>query len=368
MFGARGTGKSTFLREQFSSALYFDLLNPELEDKYSLSPQSFKLDLLSQPKNEWVIIDEVQKAPKLLDLVHQFIFSSKQKFILSGSSARKLKRGAANLLAGRAHVQFMFPLTHLELSEQFDLVDVLQFGSLPEMLQYTSREEKRAYLKSYSQTYLQEEIRLEQVVRNLNPFRNFLAIAAHVSGKPLNLHKMSRQVGVDDKTIENYYSILEDTLVGFYLPHFHRSIRKSQTKHFKFYFFDLGVKNFLAETIDVEPKPATSHFGELFEYFLILEVFRYNSYSGKDYQLSFYLTKNGVEIDLILTKARKDILVEIKSSITIDEDEVKKLKGISTDFESHLADVYYVSQDPRSVELNGVKCRHWKDFITELFQ
>lgn len=330
--------------------------------EYSRNPK--KLEALAK-ENDWIFIDEIQKSPKLLNTVHQLIEKKKNKFALTGSSARKLKRGGANLLGGRANLFYLFPLTSFELGKAFNLEKTLQFGSLPELVGMSNEIEKREYLKSYFYTFLKEEIQAEQIVRRLDPFRDFLYIAGQMSGKILNVHKIAKDVGVDDKTVWNYLQILEDTLVGYVIPGFHRSVRKSQQQPSKLYLFDLGVQNFLNDLEDTVPKPGTSHYGDLFENFVILEILRLNEYTRKDYHLSYYRTQAGVEVDLILTRAKKDILVEIKSTVKIDFDEVSTYARNTSAF-GKSAVRYYVSQDLASLESDGVKCRHWRDFLSEV--
>jgi predicted AAA+ superfamily ATPase len=366
LFGARGTGKSTFIREQFhSNSLYIDLLDPELEDRLSRNPSDLKV-LIGDKKIEWVIIDEVQKVPRILDIVHSLIELKKQKFVMTGSSARKLRRGGANLLAGRAFVYDLFPLVDIEIGDQCSLPSLLQFGSLPKVVYTESFAERKAFLKAYALTYIKEEVVAEQLIRNLDPFRNFLRIAADQSGKIVNHSAIAKQLGIDHKTVLNYFSILEDTLIGFYLPSFHLSVRKSQISAPRFFFFDLGVRNSLAEMVDLTPAPQSSYFGDLFEHFFILEAFRLNSYYQRDYRLSHLRTKSGFEIDLVLSKGRDNFLIEVKSTARIDTSEVAQLARNTADFKQ-ITGRYYVSLDQAEVELHGIQCMPWRRFFESVF-
>ena len=196
LFGARGTGKSTFIKNQFlkdvTGVMELDLLDPNLEDMYSRRPMHLYEEIRAQTiKPDWIFIDEVQKIPKLLDVVHKSIEDLKVKFILTGSSARKLKRGGANLLAGRAFLYSLFPFTEKELADQFNLNEVLQRGSLPQLYSLKNDEDKERYLKAFTLVYLKEEIRTEQIIRNIDPFREFLEIAAQMSGKIINIIKLA---------------------------------------------------------------------------------------------------------------------------------------------------------------------------------
>lgn len=367
LFGPRGSGKTTLIKERYQSEnnLFIDLLDEKMESRYWSDPDLLFNDV-SRIKKGWVIIDEVQKIPKLLDIVHKSIEAYKTKFILTGSSSRKLKRGGANLLAGRAFLYHLFPLTYLELKEKFDLNFTLQWGALPKIFQFDSDKDRRDFLISYTKTYLKEEIIAEQIIRNIDGFRSFLEVAAQMNGKTLNFLKISRECGVDSKTVNSYFQILEDTLVGFWVPGFHKSIRKAQKIQPKFYFFDLGVLRALEGTLESKPISGTSVYGQYFESFVINEILRYNSYTQKDYRISHYQTSTGQEIDLILSKGTQDILIEIKSTQQIDRVEVEKFARISKGFKKSSS--YFISQDKVISEIEGVRCMPWQNAIEEIFE
>lgn len=370
LFGARATGKSTLLKELLppAKALWFDLLDLDLESRFQLDPMALEREILSREKDhklQWVVIDEIQKIPKLLDIVHRQIERKRFRFALTGSSARKLKRGAANLLAGRATQNFLFPLTYRELGERFDLNEVLQWGSLP-ILFGLSNTDRVGYLKTYSQTYLREEVIAEQLIRNTAPFRAFLPIAAQCSGTIINYSKIARDTGSDPVTIKTYFEILEDTLVGFRLPAYEFSVRKQQRTSPKFYFFDLGVQRALANVVDIPVRPRTYEYGQVFEQFIMLEVFRLNHYLRKDYELSYLQTKEGVEVDLIINIPRqKPNFIEIKSTDRITEDDVRSLatltKGVLR------CEPKLFSNDPRPQTIHGVSCLHWREGLEQVF-
>lgn len=366
LFGARGTGKSTFIEHQFltgGEVLKLDLLNPDLEEELARSPMALYEKIKAQQKKyEWIFIDEVQKNPRLLDVVHMSIENLKAKFILTGSSARKLRRGGANLLAGRAFLYSMFPLTTQELGEHFHLETVLRWGSLPKLLALTNDDDKRNYLKGYTQIYLKEEIRAEQLVRKVEPFRAFLDVAAQMSGKIINYSSLGHDVGVDHKTVQTYFDILSDTWLGFYLPSFHHSVRKGQRVSPKFYFFDVGIKNYLSGLIESKPKIGNSLFGELFEHFIVNEIFRLNDYHSKDFRLSYLTTKSNAEVDLILSRGRNHFAIEIKSSDQIDPIEVRKLKSLAGDI-PNIQKMFLISNHPHRRLIDDVLCLHWTEFL-----
>ena len=285
LFGARGTGKTTYIGEAFDpdASLYLDLLDPEVEDRYRRRPGRLDSEVRALPAAvEWILIDEVQRAPRLLDVVHRLIEGTGKRFVLTGSSGRKLRRGASNLLAGRAFVYNLYPLTVPELQNAFVLDDALHWGTLPRIYSLADREEKHAYLRAYALTYLKEEIVAEQIIRRLDPFREFLEVAAQSSGTIINYANIARDVGADPKTIVSYFSILEDTLVGFHLPAYHRSIRKQQRSNPKFYYFDIGVKRSLERTLEVPLRSETYEFGKAFEHFVITQILHLARYRYPD--------------------------------------------------------------------------------------
>jgi predicted AAA+ superfamily ATPase len=367
LFGARGTGKSTLLREIFAdveNVLWLDLLDPNQEEAYSLDPG--RLARLIEPNTQWVVIDEVQKTPKLLDVVHQLIESTQVKFALTGSSARKLKAGQANMLAGRAFLNHLFPLTSSELGDFFELEHCLNWGSLPALLTLPDDLSKREYLRSYTQVYLKEEVWAEQLVRKLDLFRKFLPVAAQMNGQILVASQVARDVGCDVKTVQSYFQILEDTLLGFMLEAYDTSIRKAISGKPKFYFFDLGVRRALARQTQIPVIPQTSLYGETFEHFVMLEFHRLNSYLRKDFQFSYLRTKDDVEIDLIVDRPGQPLaLIEIKSTQQLRPEKLRRFLSISKDFPG--AQSYCFSQDPQRQRIEHVVALPWQEGLELIF-
>ena len=366
MFGARGTGKTTYLSGAFSSKICYsiDLLNTETFAELQAHPNRLAA-IIDKNQKEWILIDEIQKVPPLLDEVHRLIESSKQKFILTGSSARKLKRGASNMLAGRAFVYKLFPLTHLELESSFDLEEVLSFGSLPKIFSFTSSREKISFLRSYAETYLKEEILIEQLIRNLPPFRRFLEIAAHQDTDVVSYSNIAKDILVDPKIVSNYYEILQDTLLGLILEPYHTAIRKKQKKAPKFYWFDLGVRRVLAGTIDDRTKPKSYEYGSLFESFIVNEVYRLLTYSERSFTLSFLRVDEKNEADLILErKGLPTYVIEIKSTDRAHEGHASGIKALSGNIRNSIP--VLLSNDLHSKKINGVTCWHWKKGMEEM--
>lgn len=370
LFGARGTGKTTFLRGQFNqkNSFWIDLLDIDLEMKLQKRPMELVEILKGIEKNKtikWIIIDEIQKIPKLLDIIHKEIEKKRFLFALTGSSARKLKRGAANLLAGRAFENFLFPLTITELDKSFDLDFVLRWGSLPEVFSL-GEIEKQEYLKTYVNTYLKEEIQIEQVVRKITPFRDFLEIAAQSSGEIINFSKIAREIGSDPVSVKSYFQILEDTLLGYFLYPYHESIRKRQMKSPKFYFFDLGVKRAIERKQSLAIEPRTYSYGKAFEHLVISEIMRLSHYFRKDWAFSYLRTKDNAEIDLIIELPNKKIiLIEIKSTENIQKDDINNFIKISKEFKN--AKTFCFSKDNLIKKIENVDCIHYRDGINNLF-
>lgn len=358
LFGARNTGKSTLIKHTFpkDECLWFDLLDPDQERRLVLNPQEF-MQIVQASDKPYVIIDEVQKAPKILDLVHMLIESTKKHFIMTGSSARKLKRGAANLLAGRALFYKLHPFSFFEIESQFNLHDSLSWGMLPPVFQSTH---KKNFLQTYGHVYLKEEIFAEQLVRGLDPFRRFLELAAQMNGKIINFSKIANDVGSDDKTIKNYFSILEDTLIGFFLPSYQHSFRKRLQLAPKFYFFDTGVTRALANQLTLDLLPSTYTYGDLFEQFIILECMKLSDYTQNDFRFNYLRTKDDAEIDLVVERPGKPLLlIEIKSTNHITENDLSTFMQISKDLPN--SEAICLSCDPYPKQFDHVLAMPWQN-------
>lgn len=370
LFGARNTGKSTLLRQSFNAknTLWIDLLDPSIEERYSRDPLSFQQEVMALDSSvQYIVIDEIQKLPKLLDSVHQLIENTKKVFVMTGSSVRKLKYGGANLLAGRAFVYYLFPFTSIELNKDFDLHDALQWGTLPSVVyQMTTQEEKTRFLQAYTHTYLKEEILSEQLVRKIDPFRRFLEVSAQCNGKILNFSTIARDVGVDDKTVKQYFAILEDTLVGFRLESYHGSFRKRLHIKPKFFYFDVGVCRALNRMLSVPVKKGTSYYGELFEHFIVLECYRLASYYYPEYRLSYLKTKDGIEIDLIVERPGEKLLcIEIKSSDNVQERHLSSFSHLLKDIPN--AEGICISQELRPKAIGNIMVLPWKKALEDYF-
>lgn len=367
LFGQRGTGKSTLIKQTLLTSpdvIRIDLLDSKTYLELSRSPWKLK-ELIGNYKT--VFIDEIQKVPLLLDEVHKLIEDKKLRFALTGSSARKLKRAGVNLLAGRAYEYRLFPLTFQELGEDFNLNGFLHWGSLPGAVNATSPQDKEDFLYSYVDTYLKEEIILEQLVRHIEPFNSFLQVAAQCNGESINYENIAKDVGVGAISVKNYYSILVDTLIGFYLPGYHTSKRKRQKKAPKFYFYDVGIVRALQNVLKVAPQSASYEFGNLFESFVINEIVKLNAYRRNRWEFSHLRVDDKDEIDLIIERpGAKTVLIEIKSKDKIDSRDCTALNRLQPDFKNSIA--YLFSQDSTERKVENVHCLFWRQGIERLFE
>ena len=366
IFGPRQTGKSTFVKSLLTpNDLYIDLLPQGSFLNYAKNPGRMREEVLTHLKNRdkiLCIIDEIQKIPDLLDEVHELIESKGVRFILTGSSARKLRRGGANLLAGRAYTYHLFPLTFSELGDHFDLHRALTIGSLP-VLWDNPEEDAKEFLKSYTETYLKEEISSEGLVRNIGPFAQFLDIAAANDGETVNYNNISRECFVSIKTVQQYYNILEDTFLAFKLPAWTKSERKRLVTHPRYYFFDTGVTNSLAHTLS--DKLNQRILGRRFEQFVICQLMAFIHYNRLDYQLYYWRTNHGAEADVLLCRGNKIIhALEIKSSRNIVKETLTGLTGFINDNPDVPVYVLGIQQNRRQIE-NRITIMSWNEFILE---
>ena len=347
LFGPRGSGKTRLLKSTFGeNSWYIDLLNLETEAKYRQSPELLYKESGVISSDKIIIIDEIQKVPALLDVAHRLIEEGR-KIILTGSSARKLKMGAANLLAGRAFLKHLYPftLTELEQIERFSsiqmesggtddwgsLKEILSYGTLPKIFEL-SQIEKVDFLNSYALTYLKEEIFAEQIIRRIDPFSKFLEIASESHGQEINFSSIAKLIKVETITVQNYFQILEDTLVGFMLEAYGGSSRIRLKSSPKFYFFDNGVKRALDRSIYAPIVHSSFEFGFLFEQLIISELKRLSDYKNNGFRFYYYRDYKKREVDLVIIKPNKEkILVEIKSGILVQEDSIKLVSEIKNE-------------------------------------
>ena len=335
LFGPRGTGKTTWVKKAFPDAVYIDLLESRLFNELLADPQRLE-NYIPLGFKDWIIIDEVQKIPELLNEVHRLIEKRRHKFILTGSSARKLRRKGPNLLAGRALNYSMHPLTVPELGRDFNLDHSLTFGNLPSVY---IESDPQGYLESYIKTYLQEEIQQEGLTRNLGVFSRFLEAASFSQGSVLNISEVSRDCSVERKVVENYFTILEDLLLAYRVPVFTKRAKRRLTAHPKFYFFDVGVYRTIRP---MEPLDSPGEVGGIsYESLLFQELAAVNDYLGLGYKIYYWRTSNNIEVDFVLYGKSGLKAFEVKRKGKITKTDLRGLKAFLKDYPAAKAYLIY---------------------------
>jgi uncharacterized protein len=354
LWGPRKVGKSYWIRQHCQQAVVIDLLKSEVFADYASRPQLLRERF--QDTRQLVVIDEIQMIPDLLNEVHWLIENKKISFLLTGSSARKLRHKHANLLGGRAWRYTMTPLCSNEIAE-IDLEKIMMTGLLPAHL---ISPDPLQDIRSYVADYLKEEIANEALVQNIPAFAEFLRIAAITNGELLNYSNIASETGVNAKTVRNYFQILEDTLLGFRLQPWRRAHNRRLLETEKFYLFDVGVANYLAQR---KPVPHTPDFGKAFEHFILMELMAYKAYRNPELLLSYWRTVSGHEIDFILGDMQ--IALEIKSTKRVHEGDLKNMKILRQ--EHKVARHIIISFEDTAKKLDGTECLPWTMFLQMLW-
>ena len=357
LFGPRATGKSTLIRKELGeSVLVIDLLNARFYMRLLNSPYDLESIINARNKEEIIVIDEIQRVPELLHEVHRLIENKNLTFLLTGSSARKLRRGKGNLLAGRVWEARLFPLIRNEIPD-FNLHRYLRYGGLPSVYASEYPEEE---LDAYVNTYLKEEIMAEGLIRKLPPFSRFLRSIALANGEMVNFSKLANDCQVPPSTVTEYVGLLEDTLVGFLLPAWTGSKKRKAISTRKFYFFDPGVTHTLAGTQVLDRN--SNLYGTSFEQFIGMEIRAYLSYKRKKYELSYWRSTHGYEVDFLIGS---NTAVEVKASQKVSKRDFKGLKALEE--EKVFKNYILVSQDPINTQEGNMKAQYWETFIENLW-
>ena len=358
LFGPRQVGKSYLIQKQLkSSALIINLLDSELNYRLQQDPSYLKALINNRKKNQkYVVIDEIQKIPELLNTVHLLIEEKNLHFLLTGSSFRKLKRKNVNLLAGRAWNAELFPLVHTEIPD-FSLKKKLLYGSLPYV--YLSKEPWEE-LKAYVSNYLMLEVQTEGLARNLPNFHSFLKGSALSNTQILNFSKIGNDYGLSASSVRDYYGVLQDLLLGFMVQPWRRSHKRKAISKSKFYFFDIGLVHALCGTRALNEH--SDLYGRSFEHFIASEIKAYLSYFRKDEPLCFWKSTYGHEVDFIIGDHSA---IEVKSSKRISKAHMKTLKILSE--EQTFKNLFLVSQDNISANFDGIVSLHWELFLKKLW-
>jgi len=358
LWGARQTGKSTLLRSIFPNVRRYDLLNSEEFERLFRNPSLLREELKNADSRDLVIIDEVQKIPQLLDEVHWLMSNRNVRFILCGSSARKLIRCGANLLGGRALRTIMYPLVSAEIPD-FDLHKAIHNGMLPR--HYTGNNPQRR-LQAYIGDYLNEEIRAEALSRNLLTFTRFLEVAAQCSGEMIVYKNIAQDCGVSANTVKEYFNILEQTMIGYLIPGFTATTKRRAISAPKFYYFDVGIVNYLLKRSEMAQ--GTEAFGHALEHLVMQEIIAYLGYSHSIEKLTYWRTSGGYEVDCIIGNGR--IAIEIKSCDEVKTRHIKGLKAFREEYPS--ARLIIVSMDKYKRTMNDVEVFPATDFLAELWK
>jgi uncharacterized protein len=347
LLGPRGTGKSTWARQRFPDALVLDLLDYATYTELLTHPDRLG-QIVAGAQASTVLIDEVQRAPEVLNEVHRLIEQRGTRFVLTGSSARKLRRSGVNLLAGRARTLAMHPLTAVELGERFDVERSIRLGHLPTV--YAVDDPER-YLAGYVGTYLREEVMAEALTRNLDAFSRFLTAASFSQASVLSTSTVARDSGVARKTVEGYFDLLEDLLIAFRLPVFQRRAKRELTSHPKFYFFDTGVYRAIRPRGPLDPVEEID--GPAIETLVAQELRAINDGLNLGYALSFWRTRSGQEVDFVLYGERGLVAIEVKRSHRYDSRDLAGLRTFGTDYP--MADRYLFYGGQREYEVDGIR-------------
>ncbi|MBR3303747.1 MAG: ATP-binding protein [Bacteroidales bacterium] len=357
LFGARQVGKSTLLKERFPRVIFYNLLNSELRRRLTRNPELFRANLQDAPAGTLVIVDEIQKVPDLLDEVHSLLVEKKLRFILSGSSARKLKKSEANTLGGRASKRTLYPLVWPEVTD-FEIDRAVQNGMIPRHYMIKDAIDR---LEGYVDIYLREEIQEEALVQNIDDFTRFMEVAAISDGEIINYENIASDCGISAKTVKAYFNILYDTLIGYEVPAYTKVIKRKVSQAPKFYYFDVGLANYLMGRHSL--KRGTEDFGHAYEHYVVQEVIAYRGYYKRQEKLSYWHTYTGLEVDLIIGDAK--IAIEIKSS---EEIKSRHLGGLKAFKEEHPnSRLILVSMDLITRKIGDIELIYILDFLQMLW-
>jgi predicted AAA+ superfamily ATPase len=362
LLGPRQTGKSTLVRAQLTDRSYaVDLLQHDVYLRYLKAPELLRHEVLERARRgvDQVFVDEIQRVPALLDEVHGLIESGATRFLMTGSSARKLRRGGTNLLAGRATVLHLHPLVVEEHGADFELESALRYGALPAVVRAAAGE-KREILESYAQTYLREEIQAEALVRNLGGFGRFLDVIAAQNGELFNAESIARDAAVAARTVREYASVLEDTLLGFRLEPWRQGVRARMAAQPRFHLFDLGVANALNRRLTAEFDTVLR--GKLFEQWFVLECRRVLDYARSEARLFFWRTHTGAEVDLVVEKhGRLRGAIEIKAGRRVGGADLSGLRSFTA--ANPGVPCLIATPDTEPHRVGDVLVTHWREAL-----
>lgn len=359
LFGPRGTGKTTWLRQQLPGALIVNLLEPETAREMSARPERLRELVLGNPHSTDVVVDEVQRVPELLHMVHALIESGNApRFVLTGSSARKLRHGGVNLLGDRATVRTLHPFMGAELPA-FDLERSLRLGLVPLVFGASDPEDT---LAAYASLYVEQEVKAEGLVRQVGSFARFLEVVSFSHAGVLTLANVARDAAVNRKTVEGFVEVLEDLLISFRVPVFTRRARRATVSHPKFYFFDVGVFRSLRPRGPLD-KPAEID-GAALEGLVAQHLRAWIAYTGSDHELFYWRTRSGVEVDFIVYGSDNFTAIEVKNSDRVRPADLRGLKSFREDYPECTPLLLYRGAD--KLEVDGIPCWPVGDYLATL--
>ena len=359
LFGPRGTGKSTLLRELWKEALWVDLLEPDIFRSYSARPERLRELVLAYPKIKTVIVDEIQKLPELLPVVHALIEKNKSlQFILTGSSARTLKRTGVDLLGGRVLKKTLHPFIAAELKEDFDLEKALEIGLVP--LVVRARDPK-SILQAYAGLYVREEVQAEGLVRNIGGFSRFLEAVSFSHAAVLNLSNVARECEIERKVVEGYLSILEDLLLSYRIPVFTKKAKRATIVHSKFFFFDAGVFRSLRPAGPLDQPQEIM--GAALEGLVAQHLLAWNAYRGDSNRLYYWRTRSGAEVDFVLYGKDLFWAIEVKNTARIRPEDMTSLKTFQEEYPQSSA--FFLYRGKERLKIHGVLCLPCQEFLRE---
>ena len=357
LWGPRQTGKSTLLKELFADSLWFDLLQTDVFERLKRNPTQLREIILADSRKTRVVIDEIQRIPELLNEIHWLIENNQTQFILSGSSPRNILRSGANLLGGRALRYELFPLISQEIPD-FDLIRAINNGLLPR--HYLSPNPQK-FISAYIGSYLKDEIVTEARIRNISSFSRFLEAAAFSNGEMVNYTNIASDCGVSANTVKEYFQILEDTMTGRFLPSFQKRPKRRVILAPKFYFFDIGIANFLLKRGRIVQ--GSEAFGSAFEHFIYLEIYAHSSYRDLNYPISYWRTASQIEIDFVL--GDHEVAIEVKATENANARHLKGLKSFAEEYP--VRKLILITNDPFPRLIDNILILPWNVFLQKLW-
>lgn len=360
LFGPRGVGKSTWLKQKYPDAIWIDLLEPDVFRSYSARPERLKEIILANPRKQTAVIDEIQRVPELLSTIHSLIEKKlKIQFVLTGSSSRKLKRTSVDLLAGRVIRETLHPFIATELGEKFHLENALNIGLLPLVMM---AQDPGSVLRTYASLYVREEVQMEGLVRNIGNFSRFLEAISFSHGSLLNISNVARECEIERKVVEGYVTILEDLLLAHRIPVFTKRAKRAVISHTKFYYFDAGVYRSMRPSGPLDKSEEIE--GCALEGLVAQHLLAWNSYRKEKNRIYFWRTPSGTEVDFVVYGPDAFWAIEVKNAGRIRPEDLRSLKSFKSDYPESTA--YLLYRGKERLMKDGILCLPCAEFLLRL--